>query len=231
MGKKILSLIIAGLFVVGFPSVAQAAEKEPSIWICNDEEADVLRLYYAIFNRPHDPVGGGYWRDEFRNNISKSEISYWMSQSPEYDAKYKSIKTNDQFIEKLYRNIFKRKADAKGKAYWLDEMDKGFERHLVVRWMAESSELKIRHDYRINSTCPSKRAVTKSVPANRVSTRDFYSNCSEVEAVLGRPILVSDRGYSTKLDRDEDGTGCESVAIAYVVETTYVGVPPIYIYR
>lgn len=37
-----------------------------------------------------------------------------------------------------------------------------------------------------------------------------YGNCTDVWDTLGRAILTADPGYSTKLDRDGDGIGCES---------------------
>lgn len=37
-----------------------------------------------------------------------------------------------------------------------------------------------------------------------------YQNCSEVWAVHGGPIHRGEPGYSADLDRDGDGTGCES---------------------
>ncbi|WP_350227705.1 GmrSD restriction endonuclease domain-containing protein [Paraoerskovia sediminicola] len=37
----------------------------------------------------------------------------------------------------------------------------------------------------------------------------FYQNCDAVRAAGADPIRVGDPGYSTKLDRDKDGVGCE----------------------
>lgn len=37
----------------------------------------------------------------------------------------------------------------------------------------------------------------------------FYQNCTEVRAAGAAPIYQGDPGYSTKLDRDRDGVGCE----------------------
>lgn len=37
----------------------------------------------------------------------------------------------------------------------------------------------------------------------------YYANCSEVRAYGAAPIRFGDPGYSSRLDRDGDGTGCE----------------------
>lgn len=38
----------------------------------------------------------------------------------------------------------------------------------------------------------------------------YYENCDAVRAAGAAPIRVGDPGYSTKLDRDHDGVGCEN---------------------
>ena len=37
-----------------------------------------------------------------------------------------------------------------------------------------------------------------------------YANCTDVWNRLGRPITARDPGFEAKLDRDNDGIGCES---------------------
>ncbi|WP_345800310.1 DUF1524 domain-containing protein [Microbacterium sp. AZCO] len=46
-------------------------------------------------------------------------------------------------------------------------------------------------------------------PAPAAPTATFYQNCDAVRAAGAAPIHVGDPGYSRKLDRDGDGTGCE----------------------
>ena len=47
-------------------------------------------------------------------------------------------------------------------------------------------------------------------PTPAPATSAFYANCDAVRAAGAAPILVGETGYSTKLDRDKDGVGCES---------------------
>jgi hypothetical protein len=37
----------------------------------------------------------------------------------------------------------------------------------------------------------------------------YFANCSAARAAGAAPVRASDPGYSTKLDRDGDGVGCE----------------------
>jgi hypothetical protein len=37
----------------------------------------------------------------------------------------------------------------------------------------------------------------------------YYANCAAVRAAGAAPIRVGQPGYSSKLDRDGDGVGCE----------------------
>lgn len=49
-------------------------------------------------------------------------------------------------------------------------------------------------------------AAAKAAPAP-VSV--YYANCAAVRAAGAAPIRIGEPGYSTKLDRDGDGIGCE----------------------
>ena len=80
---------------------------------------------------------------------------------------------------------------------------------------------------RVLSTCPSQRAVTSAfapAPAPVVAPKPapvvvpvpvapapavYYQNCDAVRAAGKDPILRGQPGYSSKLDRDGDGIGCE----------------------
>jgi hypothetical protein len=37
----------------------------------------------------------------------------------------------------------------------------------------------------------------------------YYANCAEARAAGVAPLHVGDPGYSSRLDRDHDGTACE----------------------
>jgi len=51
---------------------------------------------------------------------------------------------------------------------------------------------------------PRATAKPAAEPANVT-----YANCDAVRAAGAAPIRIGEPGYSTKLDRDGDGVGCE----------------------
>lgn len=54
-------------------------------------------------------------------------------------------------------------------------------------------------------TAPAPLAAIPEAPANVV-----YANCDAVRAAGAAPIYAGQAGYSSKLDRDNDGVGCEN---------------------
>lgn len=60
----------------------------------------------------------------------------------------------------------------------------------------------------VASTSPATTATTITAPPP-ASPNVSYQNCDAVRAAGAAPILRGDPGYSSKLDRDGDGIGCE----------------------
>ena len=62
----------------------------------------------------------------------------------------------------------------------------------------------------------SDRVAAAQAEAQRVaadagaSSSAYFANCTEARAAGAAPVLRGDPGYSSKLDRDGDGVGCES---------------------
>ena len=200
-----------------YPLPVDAAEIDTEVSVCSKAEADVLRLYIAMFNREYDFGGGTYWVGQYRDGKSLEEIAYWMSQGPEHKAKYRSFQSDDAYIERVYRNVFKRSPDIIGKHYWLTEMKLGLKRHETIRWMAQSPELINRYDYIFNSQCPepppelTATTTTTIAPTTTAATAGvYYENCTAVWNAIGRPIYPSDPGFRDDHDGDSDGVGCES---------------------
>ncbi len=205
LGIAIVSLLLlVSTLLISAPAYAESGEDEVSFKLCSDGEADLLRLYFALFNREADQDGGDYWINEHRQGASLSQLAFWMSKGPEFYIKYKGIETNADLVDKFYQNIFKRTPDDEGKTYWVGQLDEGLEPHLAVRWMAQSPELAARHPYEVADSCP-------ELEESEEETEDkTYANCTEVWEDLGRAIKYSDAGYSHDLDTDKDGTGCET---------------------
>lgn len=86
--------------------------------------AAVQELYVAYFGRPADPAGLDYWTNIVEAQGSTAAVSATFATSPEYIVTYYG-KTNAQIVDQIYSNLFGRAADATGKAYWVDLLNKG----------------------------------------------------------------------------------------------------------
>ncbi|MDH6236431.1 DUF1524 domain-containing protein [Cryobacterium sp. CG_9.6] len=64
----------------------------------------------------------------------------------------------------------------------------------------------------ILSGCPGEPAVTSSFAPDpvAVSVEVSYANCDAVRAAGAAPLYAGDPGYSSALDRDNDGIGCDT---------------------
>jgi hypothetical protein len=47
------------------------------------------------------------------------------------------------------------------------------------------------------------------VPAPRYDPPAYYANCSAARAAGAAPVYAGEAGYARRLDRDNDGVGCE----------------------
>ena len=61
----------------------------------------------------------------------------------------------------------------------------------------------------ISCAPPSTAATAPAAPPSSSGGSVFYKNCDAVRAAGAAPIHSGDPGYSSKLDRDGDGVGCE----------------------
>lgn len=132
-------------------------------------DADVLRLYYAFFDRAPDLDGAKYWIATHDNGNDLSSIATWFAASDEFIAKYGAANT-DQFLTAVYDNVLGRQPDAAGYAYWKNEINnKGLNKGLAVRWIAANNEFKNRRIF------PGEDHALESVgPMDRVSSARFY---------------------------------------------------------
>ncbi len=86
----------------------------------NVESDQLQKLYVAYFGRPGDPSGINYWLSRSKESLNLREISNELSRQDEY-IKYISHDKSFEFkINKLYLNLFNRKADFEGLNYWME---------------------------------------------------------------------------------------------------------------
>lgn len=102
--------------------------------------APVTRLYWAFFLRKPDAGGLSYWITKYQGGTKLSTIADGFARSSEFTNRYGAL-TNQQFVAKIYPNIFERQPDAGGLAFWTAKLDSGaLTRGDVMVGFSESSE-------------------------------------------------------------------------------------------
>lgn len=90
----------------------------------NGVGGQVYRLYQAAFDRKPDMQGAGYWIYHADRGVSLMDIAAGFIGSTEFKTLYGEAPTNQQLVDRLYRNVLHREPDAEGRAYWLDVLDR-----------------------------------------------------------------------------------------------------------
>ena len=88
------------------------------------ESNELQRLYIAYFGRPGDPSGINYWLSSSNESLTIKQISHALSRQDEYIKYISHDKSLDFKINKIYQNLFNRKADFDGLNHWMEMIDK-----------------------------------------------------------------------------------------------------------
>lgn len=104
-----------------------------------DTVAPVVRLYKAHFRRSPDFGGLQFWAGRFRSGTTLNAISAEFARSDEFVQTYGSL-SNPAFVDLVYRNVLGRRADAGGRAFWIGQLDGGFDRGAMMVGFSESPE-------------------------------------------------------------------------------------------
>lgn len=83
--------------------------------------APVARLYLGYFLRIPDHDGLAFWTARYRGGESIESISEAFAASPELRGRYGSL-DDEQFVERVYRNVLGRAPDSGGLAFWRGEL-------------------------------------------------------------------------------------------------------------
>ncbi len=112
------------------------------------EYGDVLRLYWAFFNREPDVGGAGYWIGLHRQGVSLDSIAEAFAGSGEFRNRYGNLRSSEDYLSVIYRNVLGRERDNEGFIYWLGLLNRGrLSRGAVVRWIAAAPEFIAVHSY------------------------------------------------------------------------------------
>jgi Ca2+-binding RTX toxin-like protein len=99
------------------------------VTVALDVDADgvagkVYRLYQAAYDRKPDAGGLGFWISQADKGVSLTSIAQGFATSAEFLALYGSAPGNDALVSRIYKNVLHRDADAAGKAFWLDVLER-----------------------------------------------------------------------------------------------------------
>ena len=98
------------------------------------------RLYQAAFDRVPDIGGLGYQMNALETGLSLVQVAGNFIASPEFQARYGSAVTDEQFVTLLYENVLHREPEAAGLQFHLDELAGGQSRAMVLTHFSESPE-------------------------------------------------------------------------------------------
>ena len=109
------------------------------------QHAEVLRLYWAYFDRTPDPLGALYWIDQFEQCRTLHEIAVNFTNSPEFSSTYGQL-SDSEFVDLVYRNTLDREGDAAGRTYWLDLIQaRDISRTELIVYFSQSREFVTAH--------------------------------------------------------------------------------------
>lgn len=111
------------------------------------EQAEILRLYQAYFDRVPDYDGVKYWLRIQAQRHDVRQVAGWMSDQEEFTNTYEGT-TNDQYVEMVYSNVLGRDFDEAGYQYWLGLLDaEDLDRAGVVYWITRNAEFIVNYPF------------------------------------------------------------------------------------
>ncbi len=128
-----------GELMIGFSEGAEFVAKTGTAAPSGQFVGSIVRLFTAYFDRGPDQVGLEFWVDQRASGRSLASVSDAFAQSPEFEATYGSL-SNGEFVDLIYANVLGRPADADGRQFWIDELDRGVSRGSLMIGFSESPE-------------------------------------------------------------------------------------------
>lgn len=109
----------------------------------------VKRLYLTALERGVDPVGLKDWSENlYYGKLTGAQVVEHIFESEEFVNKKK---TDEEYVELLYRALFDRASDAPGKEQWLNFLRTGFSRKKVLKGFVDSGEfVSLCANYEVN---------------------------------------------------------------------------------
>ncbi len=108
-----------------------------------DDGAFVDQVYRSVFDRLPDEGGRAYWVARMEAGLRRGEVMLAFSDSTEYQVQLGFV--SQPAIERLYRAVFLRDADAVGLRFWLDRAGSGMSLIEIATAMVSSPEFETRY--------------------------------------------------------------------------------------
>jgi len=83
-------------------------------------EDSITRLYVATFDRAPDRSGVDYWLNS--SNLTLEDIATSFFEQKETQERYPDGYGDKNFVNSVYSNLFKRRADSVGESYWIEQL-------------------------------------------------------------------------------------------------------------
>lgn len=109
----------------------------------------ISRLYLGALDRLPDNSGLNYWVEQFQQGKTLTQIATDFVNSTEFGSRFES-RSLDGFVDRLYQNVLGRQADADGKTFWVQQLEKGQPKGNVLIAFIESAEYKQATDAKIS---------------------------------------------------------------------------------
>ncbi|TXM64651.1 DUF4214 domain-containing protein [Methylobacterium sp. WL103] len=118
----------------------------------NGDAGQAYRLYQAALDRAPDAVGLKYHVTHLDQGQSLHDDAQSFLTSPEFNQKYGSNLTDQQFVNALYSNTLHRAPDATGFAYWTNNLaNHTMDRASVLVGFSESPENHNQTDHQLQN--------------------------------------------------------------------------------
>jgi Ca2+-binding RTX toxin-like protein len=99
----------------------------------SQQQEKIIELYIATFNRAPDSDGLAYWLANITDNgWGIEEVAQSMFESDEVAQTYPTGMSNSTFISNIYNNVLNREPDSAGLAYWVNQMENGLSRDVMI---------------------------------------------------------------------------------------------------
>lgn len=206
--RRIVFTLVACFIALGSATEAGAATTPTTMDLaetsitCDDVGGHSARLYRTLLGRPADLGGLGYWVGLQRDGLALSDVAYWMTRGPEFQARYGHLDDRG-FVDAMYHNVLGRPADPAGRAYWLDQLAT-IGRHGVATWITLSPEMGARRPLAHSTVCDKvwNQGFTEVRPGIAVGRWD-----STVVVVADRDLVDyravdGGRTYATRIEGD-----------------------------